>query len=156
MSNDISTDTAQGLALGRYQVLMAHFRGDQEIFWRRFGFVLLAEVVAFGFFFNLFVETVKDPALAKSLAAVLALLGLCLVGVLIELLFDRLYFIMMWWNEHWLTALKSLEPSAFGDLDVFRNTTAPGSARQGSRHIMVLLGAVWVVFGLIVLARAIF
>jgi hypothetical protein len=78
-----------------------------------------------------------------------------LVGILIVLLFDRLYLITAWWIDRWLATLKSIEPMAFENIEIFRNATAPGGARQSARHIMVLFGLLWVVLGLAVLWRAI-
>ena len=155
MNENVPADPERGLALQYYEVLIAHLRGNHEIFWKRFGFMLVAEVAALGFFANLFAEAIRDPNLAKSLFAVVALLGLCFAGIVIVLLFDRLYYITAWWTERWLTILKSIEPAAFENVELFRNATAPGSARESARHIMLLLGLLWVVLGLAVMWKAI-
>jgi hypothetical protein len=155
MNENVPIDPGRGLAFQRYEALMAHLRGDQEIFWERFGFMLVAEVIILGFFFNLFIEAIKDPNLAKSPFAIAALLVLCLVGIIIVLLFDRLYHITAWWIDRWLTTLKSIEPMVFENVEVFRNVTAPGSARQSARHIVILCGLLWAILGLAVVWRAI-
>jgi len=142
--------------LQRYESVMAHLRYDQEIFWERFGFMLVAEVAALGFFFGLFLETLKQPELAKMGWVVFVLVMLCAVGGVIVWLFDRLRRITTWWIDRWIKILESTEESAFGEIDVFRNRAAPGSARESALHFMILFGALWAGLAILVLLRWLF
>ena len=98
----------------------------------RFGFMLVAEFAALGWFFDLFFKVVTNEKLVIRGPWVLGLLTLCIVGAALVGFFDYQRRITKWWIDRWIKKLEYMEPFAFDEIDVFRNTAAPGAAKHAS------------------------
>ena len=147
-------DDASAQAVSRYALLMSRYQYEHSVIWQRFGFLLVAQVAAVGFFFNVFVETVKDPKLASSVAVVATLLALCAIGLSVCCFFYLLTSLSYWWLNYWNDLLIREEPYAFGQADVLRNVSAPRKARKLLSFFICSWVVVWIALGVVALARA--
>lgn len=115
---------------------------------------MVAQVAAAGFFFNIFVESVKDPNLSKSGWVVCSLIALASTGIVLNWYFYKLTQIGFWWLDRWNGILRELEAQAFGDLYVLRNASPPATGRVYFRQYVGVTCTMWVILILLVIIRA--
>jgi len=132
------------LALQRYETVMAHLRYDQEMFWERFGFMLLSEVAVLGFFFGIVGNDMNPADMLGNQIIAGALLGMPVVGASIIVLFFILSRISSAYVNRWIDTLKTLEPLAFDEIVLFGKKAHAWSARFVAYIFMALLLVAWV------------
>ena len=134
MDKDNSNPTNE---LKRYDVIMAHLRYEHTVFWMRFGFMMITQIL--GFFVNVIFSTMGKP----YSIGIPSRIPFCVLGILLVVLFYRLRNISDWWISHWISILEQIEPKAFGDFKLFREVNPPGSARNISTYFIYLFSIIW-------------
>lgn len=148
-------DTQAKHDVAKYALLMSRYQYEHSVIWQRFGFLLVAQVAGMGFFFNVLIETIKDPKLATAAIPIATLLSLSFIGIATCWFFRRLTSINYWWLNHWKELLVREEPHAFGNDNVLRNVAAPLKARQQLSLFLLFWVTLWAILAGLVIVRAV-
>ena len=137
------------LALKRYDVLFRYLAYENTVYWSRSQFFLVANAGMFAF------ATAKVPTSLQGLSwQYLGILGAASVaGVLLSVFWYRVLKAGEYWVSRWEKLCESLEPEAFGAIEVLRNSgmdsTAPAlrrmSGKAAARHSAILFIILWLV-----------
>jgi hypothetical protein len=131
------------VALTRYGQVLGYLQYENTVYWTRVGFVMAAQAALIAFSANhmLAVQNPHSPlSLPVALGAGVLGLVLCLLGL-------RMVQGSVRWINHWHDLLRELELTAYGDIQVFRNT---GSIARGGHSYAIKDAASQVMYVFIV------
>lgn len=102
----------------RYGQILQYLSYENTVYWTRHNFFMLCNTgLLWALIGNLFPKEKELSCQAKVLFAVL-----CVVGIAWSIIWHRTLDKSTIWLNKWHTLLKRLEPAAYGDLLVFRQT----------------------------------
>jgi hypothetical protein len=128
-----------GDVLKRYDIVMRYLATEGQIFWNRSQLFLVANAALIGFVFREVPTSLKDSSATK--------LTILFIGTLTGILLCCLWFRAIKsgnkWLDHWISILKTWEPEAMGETNVFRRPPAGPSSRAVARLAASLFIVIW-------------
>jgi hypothetical protein len=116
--DDSGNDKEGDRALRRYDVVLRYLAADTQVYWIRSQFFLITNAAL------LSSEIGNFPPSDVTTPKLLALFLGSIVGLILCVLWFRSIDVGRAWMEHWKAALRKWEPSAFGDVNLFRERPA--------------------------------
>jgi hypothetical protein len=148
MSNPAPDAPDPKIALERYRNVIGYLQYENNTFWVRSGFMLVAHSALLGFLTKILPEPTSSAA---SMNIVLSL-GIGIVGLILSFLWTGVIQGALWWIERWHSILLSLEPEAYGTVEVFRGAVGDRSqeerhrsTRGAARRVALLFRIAWIV-----------
>jgi hypothetical protein len=141
MESPIQPDQAE-MALKRFDALFRYLAYENTVYWTRSQFFLFANIGLLALTANKFPIDGKSP----SLAGVLILAAPVAIGFLTSLLWLVIMRKAEKWIDHWVGLCIELEPLAFGDQKVWRETPETG-LKSIAKVIACLFIVLWVAAG---------
>jgi hypothetical protein len=135
----------QKIALERFRNVVGYLQYENTVYWTRSGFLLASQAALLGFGARVLpTSTGSNNASAIAICMVLALVALviCLIGL-------RMVDNSVTWINRWISILREIEPLAYGDMRVFRDTEAsseiPGKhfARDTAKYLIFVFVVAW-------------
>jgi hypothetical protein len=130
-----------GVALTRYGILMSYLAYENNMFWQRAGFFLLASSALVAFSAQSLLKLVATDAGTLVLP-----LGAAAFGLALARLWYRTLAAAEKWIEHWHRLLKALESQAFADMSVFDDPRLDRSTslKAMAYHVIRLFVVFWI------------
>jgi len=142
--------------LEQFGQVMSYLQYENSVSWDRANFFLLASTALLGLGAASLLPLGKTPTWEK----IIILTVLCLAGLRLSHLWKRMLDAADYWQDHWHSILRQLEPEAFGDLKLFRVPPPEqgGPARQRARVLgrqtLSLFVVLWSLLLVYVIVRA--
>lgn len=135
------------IALERYRNVIGYLQYENNTFWVRSGFMLVAHSALLGFLAKVLPEPTRNaPWMSIGVSVSIGMLGLAL-----SFLWVRTIEGALWWIQRWQNILLELEPAAYGKIHVFRGVVDPGSddrphhsTRGTAKRVAILFRVTWI------------
>ncbi len=121
------------LDLERYGKILGYLQYENTIYWSRLGFIFASQAALLGFSVRFLVNALTHPSYITSGLAI----GLAVVGLLLCRIGRQMVQGGLRWLYRWERLLREIEPFAYGDLEVLRNskTDEPGTMNISVRNL---------------------
>jgi hypothetical protein len=130
-------EVATDVALKRYAIVMGYLTYENNVYWTRSQFFIVANVGLIGFVASRLI----DPHIAKRAFLIL----MSCFGLILSIYWFRIMKSALYWTNRWERICVALEGEAFENIEVLRNCRPKNifSTKSIVRHTAIAFIVVW-------------
>jgi len=120
--------------------MLSYLVYENTVYWTRSSFFLAANAGLLGFVASKLPSSSRDVHGAQAIILTVA----CLGGAILSILWHRALKVGETWISRWERVCVTLEPEAFGEIEIWRNRPGGGdSAKRVAHHTAWLFSILW-------------
>jgi ABC-type amino acid transport system permease subunit len=137
-----SGEPPENRSLQQYQTIAGLLEYENAAYWTRATIFSATQTAFIGFIMNLLSNSPTNPPRIAVTCLMASVLGIPTIAIYILIMLQSHR-----WIDHWTIQLKSLEPAAFGPINVLRN-----GPRTGIKQLMLTAMGIFFIAWLVVLS----